>query len=138
MLKVTNYAVSIDGTTIAVLDDNKLGFTLKGRSYLIRRTGFPAPVFALLRDGELLASIQDTPFVARYTLTCAGREWTLKSERWTRKSFGLFDGDVRVGGITPANTIHYARDIAIDLPEDVPLEAQVFLMWLLLWKWGAS
>jgi hypothetical protein len=41
-----------------------------------------------------------------------------------------------IGGITPSGRINTTRDISIDLPDELPLEAQVFLMWLVLWKWG--
>jgi hypothetical protein len=51
--------------------------------------------------------------------------------------YGLFDGEQKVGGVTPSDGRNFLRDVAIDLPEELPLEGQVFLMWLLIWKWGA-
>jgi hypothetical protein len=129
--------LSIDGTLIAVLDHAKLAFALAGQAYTVRRQGAVTPLYELLRDDELLVSVQQAPFVNRFTVTSAGREWTLKAEGIVGKRFGLFDGGTRVGGITPASSFNYTRDIAIDLPADLPLEAQVFLMWVLLWKWGA-
>jgi hypothetical protein len=62
----------------------------------------------------------------------------LKAVEITAKQFGLFDGGTQVGGISPASRIRYTSDITIDLPEVLPLAGQVFLMWLLLWKWGAA
>jgi hypothetical protein len=129
--------LSLDGTPIAVLNHAKLGFTLGGQAYTVRRKGFFSPIYALLRDNEMRVSIQQVPFVNRYEVTYGGRTWTLKAEVILATKFGLFDGDTRVGGITPANTLRPTRDITIDLPDALPLEAQVFLMWLLLWKWGA-
>jgi hypothetical protein len=130
--------LSIDGTPIAVLDHARLGFTLNGQSYTIRRAGVFAPLYELLRDNVALVSARQVPFVNRYTVTSAGRTWTLKAEEMLAKRFGLFDGDARVGGITPSSRFNYTRDISIDLPDELPLEAQVFLMWLLLWNWGDS
>lgn len=128
--------LSIDGAPIAMLDHAKLGFAMNGQSYTVRRTGVVAPVYELLRDNGLLVSARRAPFVNRYTVTCAGCIWTLKAEEILAKRFGLFDGDARVGGITPSSRFNYTQDITIDLTDELPLEAQVFLMWLLLWKWG--
>jgi hypothetical protein len=128
--------LSIDGTPIAVLDHARLGFTLNGQAYTIRRAVVFAPVYELLRDNVALVSARQVPFVNRYTVTSAGRTWRLKAEEMLAKRFGLFDGDTRVGGIAPSSRFNYTRDVSIDLPDELPLEAQVFLMWLLLWKWG--
>lgn len=129
--------LSIDGTPIGVLDHAKLGFTLNGQKYAVRRKGVLAPVYELFRDNELQVSARQAPFVNRYTVTTrAGRQWTLKAEDMFATRFGLFGGDTRVGGITPAGRLHYTRDVTIDLPDELPLEAQVFLMWLVLWNWG--
>jgi hypothetical protein len=133
---VSALQLSIDGTRIGVLDHTKLGFTLNGQTYTVRRTGVFAPVYELLRDNVALASARQAPFVNRYTVTSAGRMWTLKAEEMLAKRFGLFDGDARVGGITPSSRFNYTQDITIDLTDELPLEAQVFMMWLLLWKWG--
>jgi hypothetical protein len=135
---VSALQLSIDGTPIAVLDHARLGFTLNGQTYTIRRAGVFAPLYELLRDNVALVSARQTPFVNRYTVTSAGREWRLKAEEILARRFGLFDGDARVGGITPSSRFNYTRDISIDLPDELPLEAGVFLMWLLLWKWADS
>ena len=127
-----------DGTPIGVLDHARLGFTLNGQTYTIRRAGVFAPVYELLRDNVALVSARQAPFVNRYTVTSAGRMWRLKAEEMLARRFGLFDGDARVGGITPSSRFNDTRDISIDLPDELPLEAQVFLMWLLLWNWGDS
>jgi hypothetical protein len=128
--------LSIDGTPIAVLYHARLGFTLNGEAYTIRRAGVFAPLYELLRDGVALISARQVPFVNRYTVSSAGGEWRLKAEEMLARRFGLFDGDARVGGITPSSRFNYTRDIRIDLPDELPLEARVFLMWLLLWNWG--
>lgn len=138
---VSALQLSIDGTPIAVLNHATLGFTLNGQTYTVRRAGVFAPVCELLRDNVALVSARQAPFVNRYTVTSAGRVWTLKAEEMLARRFGLFDGDARVGGITPSSRFNYTRDVSIDLPDELPLEAQVFLMWLMwlvLWSWGDS
>jgi hypothetical protein len=128
--------LSIDDTPIGVLNHAKLGFTLNGQTYVVRRKGVLAPVYELSLDDEPLASAQQAAFVNRYTVTSAGRKWTLKAEEIFAKRFGLYDGDAKVGGIIPSSRLNATRDVTIDLPDELPLEAQVFLMWLLLWNWG--
>lgn len=134
--KIDALQLSIDGDPIAVLDHAKPAFTLKEQAYTVKRAGFLSPVYELLRDNESVATAKQAPFVNRYTVTSPGRVWTLKAEELLAKRFGLFDGDVRVGGISPASRFNYTSDITIELPAEMPLEVQVFLMWLLLWKWG--
>lgn len=138
MITLSGSRLSIDGVDIAALDGDKLGFALKGQTYTVRRTGFFGPVYELMRDNEALASARQATTRLRFAVTSGGRTWTLKPEQWIGDRFGLFDGDTRVGGITPLSTPGFARDFAIDLPEALPLETQVFLMWLLLWKWSST
>jgi hypothetical protein len=128
--------LTVDGTPITVLDHTKKGFILNGQSYTVRRTGVFGPVYSLSCDNEPLATAREAPFVNRYTVSCADHEWTLKAEELLATRFGLFDGTARVGGVTPSSRFNFTRDITIDLPAQLPLEAQVFLVWLLLWKWG--
>ena len=134
MINLSGRRLSIDGVETGVLDSNKFGFDLRGRTYTVRRTGFFGPLYELMRDGETLASAQQSATRLRFAVTSGGRTWTLKSERTIGNKFGLFDGDTRVGGITPLS----AKDFAIDLPVELPLETQVFLTWLFLWKWSAT
>ncbi|HTR83166.1 MAG TPA: hypothetical protein VMI56_01720 [Reyranella sp.] len=130
--------LSIDGAPITVLNHNKRGFALDGRDFTVRRSGAFTPRYELLRADELLVTVQQAPFVNRFTVTCADRTWLLKAEGLAAKTFGLFEGETRVGGITPSSTFRSTRDVVIDLPATLPLEGQVFLMWVVLWKWGAA
>lgn len=130
--------LSLDGLPVALLNHAKLGFSLGGQAYTVRRSGFFGPLYELQQDGQTLLSAKASGLVLRFTVSLGDRVLTLKSLDFSEKRFGLFDGATQVGGITHASPIHYTRDITIDLPEAVPLAGQVFLMWLLLWKWGAA
>jgi hypothetical protein len=130
--------LSLDGKPLAVLNHAKLGFSIDGQAYTVRRSGFLGPLYELQRDGVTLLSAKQAAFVNRYTVSFGDRAWMLKAVEITAKQFGLFDGGTQVGGISPASRIRYTSDITIDLPEVLPLAGQVFLMWLLLWKWGAA
>jgi hypothetical protein len=141
MLKATGsesaLELSLDGKPVAVLNHAKLGFSLDGQAYTVQRSGFFGPLYELQQDGRTLLSAKAAAFTFRYTVSLGDRAWTLRTVDFSEKRFGLFDGVTQVGRISPASTIHYTSDITIDLPEALPLAGQVFLMWLLLWKWGA-
>jgi hypothetical protein len=130
--------LSLDGKPIVVLNHAKLGFSFDGQAYTVRRSGFLGPLYELQQDGLTLLSAKQAAFVHRYTVSLGDRVWMLKAVEMTGRRFGLFDGVTQVGGISPASRIRYTSDITIDLPEVLPLAGQVFLMWLLLWKWGAA
>ena len=127
----------IDGKPVAVLNHAKLGFSLDDQAYNVRRSGFLGPLYELQHSGRTVISAKQAAFALRFTVSVGDRTWILKALGIAEKRFGLFDGMTQVGSISPANRIHYTRDITIDLPEALPLAGQVFLMWLLLWKWGA-
>jgi hypothetical protein len=130
--------LSLDGKPVVALNHAKLGFSLDGQDYSVRRSGFFGPLYELQLSGQTLISAKQAAFVHSYTVSLGDRTWMLKAVDFTAKRFGLFDGVTQVGSISPASRIHYTRDITIDLPEVLPLAGQVFLMWLLLWKWGAA
>ena len=126
--------LSLDSKPIVVLNHAKLGFSLDGRAYNVRRSGFFGPLYELQQDGRTIVSAKQAVFAYRYTVSFGQHTWMLKTMDFTEKRFGLFDGITEVGNISPASPIHYTSD-TIDLPEVLPLAGQVFLMWLLLWKW---
>jgi hypothetical protein len=49
--------------------------------------------------------------------------------------FGLFDGETRVGEIKKGGWFRPWSGVAIDLPDALPLEVQVFLFEVALAKW---
>ena len=128
----------LDGKPVAVLNHAKLGFSLEGQPYTVRRSGFFGPLYELQQDGLTQLSAKQSALTLSFTVSLGDRAWTLKPLDISEKRFGLFDGETQVGGISPDSRIHYTHDITIDLPEALPLAGQVFLMWLLLWKWGAA
>jgi hypothetical protein len=134
MMNLCRDRLSLDGVEVAVLDGEKLGFDLEGQAYAVRRTGFFGPLYELLRGDEVLASAKQSAIQFRFEVTSGAGAWTLKPEQWNERKFGLFDRDTRVGGVAPSSPKNYT----IDLPEALPLETRVFLIWLLQWKWSAA
>jgi hypothetical protein len=140
MIKATGSAsalqVTLDGKPLAVLNHAKLGFSMAGQPYTVRRTGLLGPLYELLRDGTMLLSVKQAAFANRYTVNLGDHAWVLKPAELKTMHFVLFDGVNQVGSISPAYSKGASFDITIDLPESLPLAGRVFLMWLLLWKWG--
>jgi hypothetical protein len=62
----------------------------------------------------------------------------LKSKSIFTRAFELWKDDTVVGTILPQSA--FSRKIDADLPADLPLAVQVFILWLviLLWKRAAS
>ncbi|HKM62178.1 MAG TPA: hypothetical protein VJY39_06780 [Acidisphaera sp.] len=129
-------AVRVDGgPPIAVLDHRKLSYTLNGKDYNVRRRGILSLVYELWRGDEMLACAQRGGLRERFTVTSAGKEWALDKEGIVGHRYGLFAGDQRVGEIKWAGRAFH-MDVVADLPNDMPLETQVFLTWLALWRFG--
>lgn len=128
--------LSIDGTPITTLNHAELGFALDGQAFTVKCSGFLSPIYALSNADGPVVSIQRAPFVNRYQVPVGDQIWTLQAEGLLAQAFGLYDGETRVGGIVPAGRFRATKSIDIDFPDTIPLAVQVFLMWVVLWKWG--
>jgi len=53
------------------------------------------------------------------------------------RKFDLYQGDKQVGSILPTHLNPY-REILIDLPVELPLEVQAFLLWVIFWNWRGN
>ena len=123
-----------DDRPIAVINDRKLGFELAEVGYKVTRSGLFATKYQLFLDEELVIVAAQTPLLARYTIGHAGELWMLKAEGFSEKRFVLFRDAEKVGRIAPTGLQLY-KNIVIELPDELSLPAQVFLVWLVLWNW---
>jgi hypothetical protein len=126
--------IGIDGRPIAVINDRKFGFELGEVGYKVTRSGLFARKYQLFRDEELVIVAEQTPLLARYTISHAGKMWMLKAEGFTEKRFALFRDTEKVGRVAPTGLQLY-KNIVIELPDELSRPAQVFLVWLVLWNW---
>ena len=63
----------------------------------------------------------------------------MKPAHYFAKTFNvLSDGGTTLGTIAPARYFFPLSDITIDLPDDVPVVAQVFMLWLAVQSWTAD
>ena len=132
--KLDRMELVADGNQTIVLNDNAMSFQLGEKTFKITRKGFFGPTYQLWLGKDLVVSLTQTPGFNRYSVAYSQRVWTLKAIGLMARKFGLYQGDKQVGGILPTHLNRY-REIHIDLPTELPLEVQAFLMWVILWKW---
>lgn len=124
--------------TVAELDVSawreKAEFDIQGGHYQLYREGHPSRAFVLMRGSQLLArALKPSAFRSRFEVQVGGRTLELRPQGW-RSDFILYDGAVPVGSVRRAGA--FSRRVIIDLPDDWPLAAQVFVFWLALLIWN--
>jgi hypothetical protein len=130
-----------DNTQIAEVELSKFresaDVTISGQVYAFRREGVLHAEYALLHGDHVLARAKKVSVFSRaFNIDLAGRPLELKALSFWSRRFGLFENESQVGSIRPASW--FGRRVVLDLPEDVPLPAQVFLLWLVLIVWPAD
>jgi hypothetical protein len=132
------FTVRQDGDTIADIDPSWLGERAEiragGQTYAAYRESLLAGTFVLQSGGRALARARKaSAFLRAFAIDLSGRPLELKATSVWRREFVLFEGGVPVGRISPVGW--FGRRAVIDLPPDVPLPAQLFLLWLVLVLW---
>jgi hypothetical protein len=112
----------------------KLRFQLAGKEYAIRRNTAIKPFYSLHHDEAVLATAEHTSILrSTFHISHAGRTWTMKPEGFISRLAGLYaDETTKVGSFVPKSYFFPNKEIAIDLPPEITLEAQVFLLWVFL------
>jgi len=126
--------LTVNETPLTTLVEDKMAFELGGKTFTITRKGFFGPVTELWLDKTLVASAKQAVLVNSYAVTQAGYAWQFKAINLMGTKFGLFREEQQVGTISRVK-IGLDVDSIIDLPDELPTEVQVFLMWIVLWKW---
>jgi hypothetical protein len=120
-----------------LLRENEMSLLVGEKTFKITRKGFVGPTYQLWLGEDLVVSLAQTPCFNRYSVAYAQQVWTLKAIGLMARKFGLYEGDKQVGSILPTHLNPY-REILIDLPVELPLEVQAFLLWVVLWNWSAN
>jgi hypothetical protein len=120
-----------------LLRENEMSLLVGEKTFKITRKGFVGPTYQLWLGEDLVVSLAQTPCFNRYSLAYSEQVWTLKAIGIMARKFGLYEGDKQVGSILPTHLNPY-REILIDLPVELPLEVQAFLLWVVLWNWSAN
>jgi len=115
-------------------------FSLDGQDYLAKATSLLGVSFSLYRGDDVVVVKKTTSLLANaQQIEHDGRTWLMRPARYFGKTFNvLFAGDAVVGTIAPARFFFPLSDITVDLPDDVPIVVQVFMLWLAVRSWATD
>ena len=115
-------------------------FSLDGQDYIAKATSLLGVSFSLYRGDDVVVIEKTTSLLANaQQIEHDGRTWLMKPARYFGKTFNvLSDGGAVVGTIAPARFFFPLSDITVDLPDDVPIVVQVFMLWLAVKSWAAD
>ena len=105
--------------------------TIGGTSYTAAREGKMSGAFYLETNGNRLGSA-DKPSArtALFTVRVGGRALTLKKASFFARAYILTEGNVQIGSIAPIGW--FGGKCKAELPDDLTLEFQAFLIWLVI------
>ncbi|HEX8995142.1 MAG TPA: hypothetical protein VF812_03840 [Ktedonobacterales bacterium] len=108
---------------------------IAGSVYHLRRTGVLRDDFMLeSAGGETVAQARQVSWLRHeFAIESGARRLTLRAAFPLRSEYLLAEGDRIVGSLRPAGPLW--RRVEAELPDDLPVEARVFLLWVVLWLW---
>jgi hypothetical protein len=115
-------------------------FSVDGQEYMTKATSLLGVSFSLYRGDEVIVVEKTTSLLANaQEIEHDGRTWLMKPARYFGKTFNVTSvGGTTLGVIAPARYFFPLSDITIDLPDDVPILVQVFMLWLAVRSWTAD
>lgn len=135
------YRLLADGATITEITFPALGPStatpIGGQTYRLRRSGVLRDHFTLEADrgGAEIASItQRDPLRREFAVEVGARRLMLSATSPLHSDYHLLEDGRRVGEVRPRGALRHGAEA--DLPDALPLEARVFVLWvtLLLWR----
>ena len=131
------YTLTRDGAEIGQIDCGGIGRTAAisagGATYTPVTDSVIRGKFHLEKNGTLLASVQSAGFWRRRFNVQAGAKSCTLSALWSGRSFALMQNDTEVGRIGATGFL--GSKGKAELPDDLPLEVQAFLIWLVILTW---
>jgi len=109
--------------------------TVDGIDYMVYREGLMSGTYILDLGGTVLARAEKpNAFHRAFLIEYAGKQYTLQAKSAFRREFLLLDGDREIGTLSPKGV--FTRRATVKFPEELPLPAKVFIIWLavILWK----
>lgn len=107
---------------------------IAGTHYTIGRTGLISGSFFLKKyEDTIVSAVKSSAFSRSFVIGIGGNSYTLGAASVFSRRFVLRKGPSDVGEIRPAHW--FTRKVVAELPIDIPLEIQVFLIWLVIILW---
>jgi hypothetical protein len=135
------YAVRRDGEVVAQIDpawfSEAAEVIVAGEPCTLTRESLLDGTFAMRRGDQVVARARKpSAFASVFEVELPGHHFQLKAVSCWGREFRLFESGFQVGRIAPARW--WSGKASIDLPNDLPAHAQVFLFWLVLLLWWRS
>jgi hypothetical protein len=132
------YTLTRDGVEIGQIDCGgarwSAALTVGSASYNPVSEGVLRTKFHLDAGGTRIADVELAgTFFRRFVVHAGAKTCTLKVASWFGRSFILTENDVEVGRI--ARSGFFTARCRAELPDDLPLPVQAFLIWLVLITW---
>jgi len=108
--------------------------TVSGATYALGREGLMSGAFFLEGDlGRVATARKPNAFTRSFEVSIDRRNYVFRASAPIVRTFVLERGGKVVGTVRPVALL--SRRAVADLPEDMPLPARVFLVWLVLLMW---
>jgi hypothetical protein len=132
------YNLHWDGQFVARIDLASFRETAEveivGQRYRLFREGLLGGAFVLKKNGRTMArAVKPSWAVRRFEIEWEGRQLELEATSMFSWRFVLRQGESELGDIRRVGW--FRRKAEVDLPSDLPLPIQVFLMWLVMILW---
>lgn len=93
--------------------------------------------FLLESAGSILArATKPSALFRSFLVEHAGGQYRLEAESVMLRKFILYAGDKQIGSVHPERAL--TRKAVIDLPEEIPLPARLFMFWLVVILWNRA
>jgi hypothetical protein len=138
LFTIRHYTLSRGGVEIGRIDFGRIrapaSIVIGDASFNPVRDGVLRKTFHLEGNGAQLASaVPAGASYRRFTVQAGSRTYALAVTSWSGRSFTLTDNGAAVGTI--ARNGFFTTKCTAELPDDLPLEVQAFLIWLVLTTW---
>jgi hypothetical protein len=135
---IRRYTLTRDGAEIGEIDCGGMGkpaaLTTGGETYRPVSDSVVRQKFHLDAGGARLADAAPAGMTLRsFTVHAGAKTYTLKGGSWFSRNFVLTENDAEVGRIGRMGL--FTARCRAELPDDMPLPVQGFLIWLALITW---
>lgn len=83
--------------------------------------------------GVLVRAEQPRKWRRELFIEHSGRRYTLRAKSAFRRDLMLFEDSTQIGSVSPDGL--FTRNAAVELPKELPLYLQVFVIWLAMTLW---